>query len=245
MPNAAQDLTILTGHSRGMGLAMARQLLAEGHAVLGIARQPSGLAHPLLTEWQADLADAAPVAERLAAWLRARPRAGAPAPALNFIHNAGVMAPLRPVGALSPTELMPALRVGLEAGVLLTSAFLAGSAGHQGTRRVLHISSGLGRRAMAASAAYCAAKAGVDHFCRAVALEYPGVAVVALAPGVFDTDMQHQLRGADPGAFPDHARFMELAARGELASPEVAAARVLAYLARPDFGAEPVADVRG
>jgi hypothetical protein len=31
---------------------------------------------------------------------------------------------------------------------------------------------------------------------------------------------------------------------GQLASPAVAAARVVAYLARPDFGAQPVADVR-
>ena len=46
-------------------------------------------------------------------------------------------------------------------------------------------------------------------------------------------------------AFPDRANFKQLKSGGQLISPDEAARRVLAYLARPDFGAEPVADVRG
>ncbi len=57
--------------------------------------------------------------------------------------------------------------------------------------------------------------------------------------------MQVQLRGADAQAFPDRANFEQLKSGGQLTSPDEAARRVLAYLARPDFGAEPVADVRG
>lgn len=235
-------LTLITGHSRGLGLAMTRQLLDAGHQVLGIARHPSGLAHPALTEWQADLADAAPVAHRLRAWLATHPADGGSA--LTLINNAGTLGALRPLADSPPEEVARALRVGLEAALLLTGAFIAGSARHAGPRRVLNISSGLGRRALAAQAPYCAAKAGIDHMSRAVALEAPGVAVVALAPGVFDTDMQRQLRGADPTAFPDQPQFARLAAEGQLLSPDEAAARVLAYLARPDFGHNPVADVR-
>lgn len=234
-------LTLISGHSRGLGLAMTRQLLDAGHQVLGIARHPSGLSHPALTEWQADLADAAPVAQRLRVWLAQRQPDAA---ALTLINNAGVLGSLRPLADSPPEEVARALRVGLEAALLLTGAFIAGSQGHGGLRRVLNISSGLGRRAMAAQAPYCAAKAGIDHMSRAVALEAPGVAVVALAPGVFDTDMQRQLRGASPSAFPDQPQFARMAAEGQLLSPKEAAARVLAYLARPDFGRDPVADVR-
>jgi len=56
--------------------------------------------------------------------------------------------------------------------------------------------------------------------------------------------MQVQLRGGDPAAFPDRERFVELQRQGQLTSPEDAAARVLAWLQRPDFGQQPVADVR-
>jgi len=53
-----------------------------------------------------------------------------------------------------------------------------------------------------------------------------------------------QLRGADRSRFPEGDRFEQLRTTGRLDSPEQAAAKVLAYLARPDFGSTPVADVR-
>jgi len=152
------------------------------------------------------------------------------------------------VGEIDPGELAHALRVGLEAPMLLTAAFLQASADMTVPRKVLNISSGLARHAMAGSAVYCAAKAGLDHLTRAVALEEAarpnGARLVALAPGVIDTDMQVQLRSADPAAFPDRAGFEQLKAQGRLDSPEAAAAKVLAYLDRADFGRNPAADVR-
>ena len=130
----------------------------------------------------------------------------------------------------------------------LTSAFLRATQGWAGQRKVLNISSGLGRRAMASQAGYCAAKAGLDHFTRCVALDEAakphGARVCSLAPGVIDTDMQVQLRAAHAADFPDQANFVQLKTQGLLSSPADAAARVLAWLARSDFGATPVADVR-
>ena len=101
---------------------------------------------------------------------------------------------------------------------------------------------------MASQASYCAVKAGLDHFSRSVALDqaaatYPA-RIVSLAPCVIDTDMQAQLRAGDPARFPDHARFVQMKASGQLDSPATAAAKVLAFLQRADFGDKPVADVR-
>jgi NAD(P)-dependent dehydrogenase (short-subunit alcohol dehydrogenase family) len=88
----------------------------------------------------------------------------------------------------------------------------------------------------------------MDHLARAVALEEAalphGARIVSLAPGVIDTDMQVHLRAGDPTGFPDQANFIDLKEKGQLTSTTDAAARVLAYLARADFGANPVADVR-
>jgi NAD(P)-dependent dehydrogenase (short-subunit alcohol dehydrogenase family) len=113
---------------------------------------------------------------------------------------------------------------------------------------VLNISSGLGRRAMAAQAPYCAAKAGMDHFTRCSALDEArrphGARLVSLAPGVIDTDMQTQLRAGDPALFPDRDRFIGLREQGQLSTPAAAASQVLAWLERSDFGETPVADVR-
>jgi hypothetical protein len=56
--------------------------------------------------------------------------------------------------------------------------------------------------------------------------------------------MQVQLRNADPAAFPDLQRFADLKSHAQLDSPEQAAAKVLAWLQREDFGDDVVADVR-
>jgi NAD(P)-dependent dehydrogenase (short-subunit alcohol dehydrogenase family) len=248
-----QSLTILTGASRGMGLAMAQQLLQPGTLVLCISRQRNaGLqaqaeaAGAVLEQWSADLAEGARVAQRLGLWLGAmdpKPLAGA-----SLINNAGVISPLVALRDSDPAALAQALRVGLEAPMQLCTAFLDATRDWPVPRKVLNISSGLGRRAMASSAAYCAAKAGMDHFTRCLALEEAtlphGAKVCSLAPGVIATDMQVQLRSADPAHFPDLATFQGLHAGGQLSSPEDAARRVLAYLNSASFGQDAVGDVR-
>ena len=246
-------LTILTGASRGMGLAMVRQLLQPGHTLLTLSRTPNhslsadaAAAGATLVQWSVDLADASAVAARLSAWLAAQPQ-GAFA-AATLINNAGVIPRIGPLSEAEPDDLAHALRVGLEAPMALTAAFLHATAAWPVPRKVLNISSGLGRRAMASQAGYCAAKAGMDHFTRCLALEEAlkpdGARVCSLAPGVIDTDMQVQLRGAASTAFPDVGNFIGLKDKGLLSSPDGAAAQVLGYLGRPDFGANPVADVR-
>jgi NAD(P)-dependent dehydrogenase (short-subunit alcohol dehydrogenase family) len=246
-------LFILTGASRGLGAAMAEQLLAPDHQLLCLSRQTSdALASKAaslgagLEQWSVDLAQPVEAAARLHAWLQSL--TATRFDAATLINNAGVISRVGPVDESDDAELSAALRVSLEAPMLLSAAFLRATRGWGAQRRVLNISSGLGRRAMAGSAGYCAAKAGLDHFSRALALDEAarpnGAHVVSLAPGVIDTDMQVQLRSADPAGFPDQGNFIKLKEGGQLTSPADAAARVLAYLRRSDFGANPVADVR-
>lgn len=238
------NVTVITGASRGLGLAMAEQRLAEGHRVLSIARRAPAPQHPQLESWTADLADAAPVAARLAQWLAGLQSVRS----IALVNNAGVVSQLAPLEQVAAADLANALRVGLEAPALLTAAFLHATGGWAVPRKVLLVSSGLGRRAMAGSASYCAAKAGLDHLARAVALEQAaqahGARIVSLAPGVIDTDMQVQLRSADAAAFPERARFVGLKEGGHLDTPAQAAAKVLRFLDRADFGSNPIGDVR-
>jgi NAD(P)-dependent dehydrogenase (short-subunit alcohol dehydrogenase family) len=248
-----RHLTILTGASRGMGLAMAQQLLDAGHDLLCISRSHNDALGLRATgkglrceQWPQDLTRGETAAAKLQTWLAGHD-AGAFA-SVTLINNAGLLPRIAPLAAVPAAELADALRVDLEAPMLLTSAFLRATQAWKAQRKVLNISSGLGRRAMASQAAYCAAKAGMDHFTRCVALEEAGkpngAKICSLAPGVIDTDMQVQLRSADARQFPDIDNFIGLKDNGALASPAEAAARVLAFLARPDFGGNPVADVR-
>lgn len=257
-PPTAMHLTVLTGASRGMGLAMAEQLIARDRLLLCLSRRThpelqarADAAGAILLQWPIDLSDTEAAATRLTQWLDAQAPAGLASATL--INNAGVIPTVAPLEAVPAAEVAQALRVGLEAPMLLTGAFLAATgrwvaSGWRGPRKVLNISSGLGRYPMASQAPYCAAKAGLDHFTRCAALDQAqqphGARLVSLAPGVIDTDMQVHLRGADAATFPDRARFVDLQRGGQLTPPTEAATRVLAWLDRPDFGHHPVADVR-
>lgn len=247
------ELVIITGASRGLGRAMAERLLDADRLLLAISRRPdaalaarAGERGAPLEQWALDLADGAGVAARLQTWLHAQDPARLHGAVL--INNAGALGHVGPLQDADSDSIAAALRVGLEAPALLAGAFLRATDGWRVPRKVLNISSGAGRRAIAGWAVYCAAKAGLDHLSRAMAEDEArrpnGARIVSLAPGVIDTDMQGELRAADAAGFPDQPRFKELQASGQLASAADAAARVLAYLARPEFGANPVADVR-
>jgi NAD(P)-dependent dehydrogenase (short-subunit alcohol dehydrogenase family) len=248
-----KHLYIITGASRGMGLAMAEQLLAQGYRVLCISRNKNSALMTnakqqgyCLEQWTLDLFDTQHAAECLKLWLSSLDQNVFAS--ITLINNAGVIPTIAPLSASNCNELACALRVGLEAPMLLTAVFLKATESMSIPRKVLNISSGLGRRPMASQSAYCAAKAGLDHFTRCLALDEArlpnGARVCSLAPGVIDTDMQNQLRSTDASNFPDQGSFVQLKLNGNLSSAQAAAARVLAWLQRPDFGNQPVADVR-
>ncbi|MFO6419270.1 SDR family NAD(P)-dependent oxidoreductase [Hylemonella sp. W303a] len=263
------DLIVLTGATRGLGLAMAGQLISQydpgqaGQRHLHLLCISRGVNDSLadqaqqvrktgftLMQWPLDLSRSVEAGNALGRWLREQD--GENYVSATLINNAGVIPGIAPLATLTPEEISQALRVNLEAPMSLSAAFLGATdrwAEEHGTRRkILNISSGLGRRPMASQAVYCAAKAGMDHYTRCLALEEArkphGAKVCALAPGVVDTDMQAQMRGADAAVFPDRERFNLLQSTGLLDSPAVAARKVLAWLARPDFGQDVVADVR-
>ena len=249
----AQRLYIITGASRGLGHALALELLQPGHRLLTLSRQPSqalqeqaAAAGCTLVQWPSDLADATGASAQLATWLHALDADRLASATL--VNNAGMIPPITPLRNAHAADMMQTLRVGLEAAMLLTAAFLRATADWHAQRRVLNISSGLGRRPMAAQAPYCAAKAGMDLFTHCVALEEAdlpnGARACSLAPGVIATDMQRQLRSADPQAFPDHAYFQGLHDSDQLAEPAAVAQQIAAFLEHPDFGRQPVASLK-
>ncbi len=232
---------------------MAQQLMQPGNSLLCISRHANALlaqtaaqADIPLTQWTHDLIDGEALSYRLQDWLELQ---GAQAfSSATLVNNAGMIPAITPLSSAHPAELARALRVGLEAPMQITSRFLHATRDWGVPLKVLNISSGLGRRPMASQSAYCAAKAGLDHFTRCLALDEAqrehGARVCALAPGVVDTDMQVELREAPAAQFPDQPRFEKLKTQGLLTSSEEAARQVLAYLSRPDFGSQSVADVR-
>jgi len=238
--------TLLTGHSRGLGEALARDLLARGHHLLGLGRSDNAaLAHEFprhFSEQRLDLAEPG----ALQAWLAGGQLDDflADADQALLINNAGLLQPVAPLGAQGAAAIAQALSVNLGAPLILADAFV-GATAHCPDRRIVHISSGAARNPYAGWSVYGATKAGLDQHARAVALEQlPGLRIASLAPGVIDTDMQAEVRASDASAFPQQARFAALKADGQLTAPAAAARRLTDHLLSDRFGQSVDGDLR-
>ena len=247
------QLIIITGASRGMGLAIAQKLCKKNNFIIGLSRnfsqelaQTAETQGTNLEQWPVDLTNALPVAQQLYSWLNKFK--SNTVDEVVLINNAGFIGHMGPLTLEYAKQTEETIRINLDAPMHLTAAFLSATRSWSIPKKIVNVSSGLARRAMAGSAMYCASKAGLDHFSRCVALDETlqvnGAKIVSLAPGVIDTDMQQALRQGDPSGFPDRKTFIQLKETGNLLSPEQAAQKILDHLARPDFGVNVIADVR-
>lgn len=225
-----KPLILLTGGSRGLGAAVAEQALAAGHRVIEFSR-----AAPHAHSVQADLAD--PPAFR-ATLLRTLDRlpASAFSGGLTVVHNAGVVTPIGPAGGPDAEALLASLQANFSGALLGLAALVQALQDLAVPKRLLNISSGAALRPIAGWSAYCAAKAGLEHWVRTVAAEQAGSdtpwLLANVNPGVMDTGMQADLRAS---SFPDHALFVQRHAAGQLQPPAAVAERLLKLAARADL----------
>lgn len=236
---------ILTGHTRGLGAAMAASLLSRGIPVLGLARGRNaelGKRFPTgLEQVELDLSDCVCVARWLAAGSLHRFLSGCKSVVL--VNNAGVLQPIGSIETQDVFMIAQAVSVNVAAPIMLASA-VAAATPDASDRRILHVSSGAGRSPFPGLSVYCATKAALDHHARAVACDQkPGWRVCSLAPGMVDTDMQAEIRGTTLEQFPLRGQFEAFKQTGALSSPEATASRLVDYLLSDEFGQVQVADV--
>lgn len=237
---------IVTGHTRGLGEAIARHLLARQARVLGVARgENRALARDYgdaVTEEELDLSDEL----RLLGWIGGGAIEGfvKGAELAILVNNAGLLQPIGPLDAQDPAAVARAATVNVGAALTLSAAFVRATVDTP-DRRILHVSSGAGSSAYAGWSVYCASKAALDHHARAVALDRtPRLRIAAVAPGVIDTDMQAEIRASSEDLFPDRARFEALKREGRLVSPDDAGRALVDLLLSSRFGEEIVTDLR-
>ena len=230
---------IVTGHTRGLGAAIAAELVRRGVAVLGLARSRADVAN--IEQAELDMSDPG----ALQAWLAGeslRDFLKDSTQAL-LVNNAGVVTPVGPLAAQDPAQVLRAVSLNVAAPLALAAAFV--QAAPQAERRILHVSSGAGRSAYPGWSVYCATKAALDLHARAIQLDGDDqVKACSLAPGVIDTDMQATIRATPDANFPLRQRFVDLKETGTLVSPEDCARALVDYLLAARFGAEPVDDLR-
>ena len=223
----ASSPVVVTGASRGIGLAIARRLAADGYPVLVVSRS---LPEPLeeliaaprgrVRHLAADLADTAAI-PALARSIHAE------LPDLyGLVNNAGVG-----LGGVLATQhaadIERMLATNLTSPILLAKHLSRGMI-RNCRGRIVNITSIVARTGFTGLAAYAATKAGLEGFTRSLARELGRVSVTvnAVAPGFTETEMTSTLG-------PDQLATIRRRSPLGLADPADVAGAV-AYLLGPD-----------
>lgn len=191
-----KPLALITGASKGLGLALAHALAQAGWDLILTARGSVALrlaAATLPPQARLDLlaGDVTDAEHRAALAKLVADRGGLDA----LINNAGALGP-SPLPRLIGTQAAD-LRDVLETNVVAPLALIAALAPHLNPGiRVINLSSDAAANAYPSWGAYGASKAALDHASRVLAEEHPGWKVYAVDPGDMRTAM-HQ--AAFPG----------------------------------------------
>ena len=232
------NLHIVTGASRGLGLALAEILTTAGDHVVDLSRSGRATA-PNFRSYPCDLSSPESKEPLLKRVLADHPLDRYQR--ITLTNNAGMVDPIRPLERLSESEIAKNVFVNLTAPMILTSAFLRLTSSFKGERVIANVTSGVAKFPKASWAPYSISKAGIDAFTEVLAKEYEGqsgVRVVNFEPGIIDTEMQALIRHTSEADFAERDRFVAFKNEGQLQPPAKVAGILAQFLRDPELPAK-------
>jgi 3-oxoacyl-[acyl-carrier protein] reductase len=187
---------VVTGGSRGLGLAIVTALAGAGYRVVAIARKESDELRSVAEQHRGavsfrafDLANTGEIAQLVSELRREF------GPLYGLVNNAGIGT----AGVLTimrDEQIDALLRLNTLAPILLTK-YVVRSMMVERAGRIINISSIVAYTGYTGLSAYSATKASLLGFTRSLAREVGqlGITVNAIAPGFVDTEMTHDLSG--------------------------------------------------
>lgn len=222
------QVAVVTGGTRGLGFAIAREFLNEGMSVVCASRSPGDF--KALEEeytdrvryWQTDVTSPESVAGLMRAAVDLFGRLDV------VVANAGVNRDGK-VERLDPADWDVMIGTNLTGVYLCTHAAVPYLRDSGGT--IINVSSSMATRITVGAAGYCATKAAVEMFTRVTAIELGryGIRVNALAPGILDEGMGKELIQNDR-IWEKYRKRFALGRVGDVAE----AARAAVFLASDD-----------
>lgn len=227
-------LVVLTGGSSGLGASLCHAYLLQGWSVVEFSRTA-----PYAFSVHVDLADSRASARAFADAFR--PYAERNLSEVVGVNCAAILGPVGPVEHASLDAIAAHLDTNVHSGILFARAFVAAFQDHACPKSFVNVSSGAAVREHAGWSLYCASKAAMNSFVRAMALEqavraHP-IGAFSVNPGVMDTRVQAEVRASSHEDLPDVDRYIHLHRDGALPSADNVASRIVDMIAsRPEPG---------
>lgn len=215
----AGKLVVVSGASRGIGLAVAGALHGAGAHVVRLARSLTDATTDRQTDLRCDVADPDAVGRAVT---RVLGELGVPD---VLVNNAGLFV-VKPAHEIEPEEFQRTLTVNLTGAFLLTRALIPQMVS-RGSGHVVTIGSVSDHVAYSGSAAYAASKYGLRglHEVLRVELSRTGVRTTLVSPGPVNTDIWDPI---DPDSKPGFTKRSAM-----LCAEDVAAAALYAVTQPP------------
>ncbi|MEG4418040.1 SDR family NAD(P)-dependent oxidoreductase [Microcoleus sp. LAD1_D5] len=194
-------LIVITGASRGLGLAMTEKFIELGHTVVGCARSSEAV-EKLQQKYSAphhftalDVTND----DRVKAWATEMLTKKEPPDLL--INNAGLVNNPAPLWLVSSEEFSQLIDVNIKGTANVIRHFVPAMIARK-SGIIVNFSSGWGRSTSPEVAPYCASKWAIEGLTQSLAQELPaGMAAVPLNPGIIHTDMLEICFGEDAASY--------------------------------------------
>ncbi|REK76937.1 (S)-benzoin forming benzil reductase [Paenibacillus paeoniae] len=243
---------IITGTSRGIGEAMAEQLLKSGNSVYCISRNVNVKLEEVAVTQGAQLSyhtydlNELTGIDQLMETIIASVKQAPDLEGVYLINNAGVLSPVMPIEQCESELIIQNVTINLLAPMILTSRFIELTKELDVDKRVMNVSSGSAKFLLPAQSCYSTSKSGIDTFSRSINLEQQHasnpVKIASVYPGMIDTVMQAEIRSASKENFPYVDQFIQLAKDGLLQTPEDTATKLLDLLLSKEYGQSPLVE---
>ncbi|MEM9443835.1 MAG: SDR family oxidoreductase [Verrucomicrobiota bacterium] len=205
---------VITGVTKGLGLAMAKYFADQGHWIFGCGRSADqitklhenfGSPHdfrqldvssdPVVKTWVHDLLD----------------KYGPPD---LLINNAALINQTTNLWEVTQDDFDRVIDVNIKGVANMLRHFIPAmlANGTKGHGVIVNLSSGWGRSTSPEVAPYCATKWAIEGLTLALAQELPqGMAAVPLNPGIIDTEMLRDCFGEGAGSYPNANQWVKRA----------------------------------